>query len=331
MKSDRQAQIEFFEWIRSQNRKDSLANTLSLLLDISRDSAYRRLRGDTLISFNELRQISHHYKISLDSYLRLTTSSVTFNNRSISDRFTFQNYLASLVANFEMLLSSKERSVTYLAKDIPIFYFFNFESLTRFKFYFWKKVILNDPELKSSRYHADLISDQLLKHATDIWRHFQKIPSLEIWSNETINVTISQINYAYESGFLTKIEAMRMAEELRNLIFHIRKQSETGHKYNCGTDPSVSLSSGKLVMYFNEVEIGDNTVLFKMDGQRVIFKAFNMLNTLSTSDDNFCDQIENHIDTMVQKSIPISMTSEKERSMFFNRMEAKVVALQNRM
>ena len=331
MKSDRQEQIAFFNWIKFQNPNESFVAELAKVLDISKDSAYRRFRGDTLITLNELGKISRHYKVSLDSYLLLTTNAVTFNNRSINKDFTFQNYLASLADNLEMVLSTKEHSITYLAKDIPIFYFFSFQSLTKFKFYFWQKVILNDPELKSSNFSDDIIPDQFLKYAENIWRHFQKIPSLEIWSNETINVTISQINYAYESGFITKTEAKNLAEELQCLIAQIRKQTEVGYKYRYGTDPSVNSPSGKLLMYFNEVVISDNTILFKMDGQRMIFKAFNMLNTLSTSDDRFCDQIESHIDTIVQKSVPISMTSEKERAMFFNRMESKTVALKDRL
>jgi hypothetical protein len=57
--------------------KASLAGHLSLvdevadLLNISNDSAYRRIRGEKLLSFEEIQILCTHYKISLDQLFHL--------------------------------------------------------------------------------------------------------------------------------------------------------------------------------------------------------------------------------------------------------------------
>lgn len=80
-------------------------------------------------------------------------------------------------------------------------------------------------------------------------------------------------------------------------------------------------------LYFNEIAIGDNTALFEMNNQQTVFITYNMLNVLSTSDVVFCQNIEKYLNSILQKSTLISITAEKERNRFFNRMEAKIEGL----
>ena len=57
--------------------KDRLPENLSLvdeiadLLEISNDSAYRRIRGDKALEFEELGKLAKHFKISLDDSLQV--------------------------------------------------------------------------------------------------------------------------------------------------------------------------------------------------------------------------------------------------------------------
>ena len=57
-----------FQSIKSKSNPNiSFVHELSELLEISYDSAYRRIRGEKELSLEELKTICFHYKISVDA------------------------------------------------------------------------------------------------------------------------------------------------------------------------------------------------------------------------------------------------------------------------
>ncbi len=56
----------------------SAADEIAKLLDISADSAYRRMRGEKTISLDELQVLCTHYKISVDQLLGLQSGGIVF-------------------------------------------------------------------------------------------------------------------------------------------------------------------------------------------------------------------------------------------------------------
>ena len=64
---DRSYQVLFLEHARSRlPQRIQWAEELAELLNIGIDSAYRRIRGETALTFNEAVVVSHKYDISLD-------------------------------------------------------------------------------------------------------------------------------------------------------------------------------------------------------------------------------------------------------------------------
>src|SRR6185503_15552827 len=67
---DTSVQSLFFEQIRKRlSPHVSFVDELAELLDISRDSAYRRMRGETVLSLDEVKKLSVRFKISVDSII----------------------------------------------------------------------------------------------------------------------------------------------------------------------------------------------------------------------------------------------------------------------
>jgi len=70
-----QLQVMFFQYIKSKLPSHlSLVDALADLLEISNDSAYRRIRGEKVISLEEIAKIASHFKLSVDQLLSLKTS-----------------------------------------------------------------------------------------------------------------------------------------------------------------------------------------------------------------------------------------------------------------
>ncbi|MBL0273351.1 MAG: hypothetical protein IPQ06_09855 [Chitinophagaceae bacterium] len=55
----------------------ALVDTIADILDISNDSAYRRIRGEKPISLEEMQKLAVQYKISLDQFMNLQSDALS--------------------------------------------------------------------------------------------------------------------------------------------------------------------------------------------------------------------------------------------------------------
>jgi hypothetical protein len=294
----------------------SLADELAEALSISRDSAYRRIRGETVLSLDEAKALCMKYKVSLDSLLTPTPDMVSFQVRNVDSRnFTLHQWLTSILGNLEMLASFAEREMVYSAKDVPIFYYFSSPELAEFKVYFWEKVVLKYPELSQVKFKAGVVPRETITLGSRVWERFSTQPCTEIWSLETMHITMRQIEFCQECGYFEEpTTAVRMATLYLDLIRQIRRWTEQGSKPG----------NGSLTLYKNDILIADNTVFFRIGDKRVAFVTYNGMNILTTTQEAFCTQTEEYFKRLIHKAQLISTTGEKERIRFFNSMEVAI-------
>ena len=189
----------------------SLPDEIAEVLNISTDSAYRRIRGETELSFNELKKLCTRYDISLDAVFATSYDSVLFKSRSIDvDTFTFTDYIKSATKDLEMLGNFEKSELIYAAKDIPMYYHSLFREIAAFKLFFWQKSIFNFPKYENLDFTLDVIPDEELNAASLVWKKYVKVPCSEIWSNETINGFLRQIEFFYESGMIKDLELAKL-------------------------------------------------------------------------------------------------------------------------
>ena len=147
---------------------------------------------------------------------------------------------------------------------------------------------------------------------------YRNMSSVEIWSKETIILTMHQILYYLDTGILPKVHALQLVDQYQEMIGHIQQQCELARKFEKGF--ADKKEGGEYKIYVNEIASPDNNIFFKMGDSKVAMITYNTLNTLSTSNQLFCDQIQHFFDDSIRKSILISGTSEKERNKFFNHL-----------
>jgi hypothetical protein len=74
---------------------------------------------------------------------------------------------------------------------------------------------------------------------------------------------------------------------------------------------------GEYKMYFNEVLLGDNSLLVITDGSKSSFLTHTTFNYIMTRDVAFTENMYAHFQNQMKRSTLISAVSEKERSRFF--------------
>jgi hypothetical protein len=317
-------QSVFLERVRSALPPHvALADDLADILSISRDSAYRRLRGDTVLSLDEVSAICKHFKLSLDEILSPSTEIVSFQNRFVTENgFDFEKWLKSIERDLDMLHAVPETRMIISAKDVPLLYYFKTPELCAFKMFFWMKSILRYRTFQTENFRPELVSKELLTLGKRIHDKFVAVPRTELWSDDTIHASLRQIEFYYECGFFNSpLQAHRLCDEMILMIQEIRDQAAAGAMAN---------GNANFQLYKNEILIADNTFLFKMGDKYAVFINHNTLNVLSTTQTSFCAQTENYLQNLLNKATKISGTGEKERVKFFNRIEDKINSLKKR-
>ncbi|MBK5284975.1 MAG: hypothetical protein JJE25_06200 [Bacteroidia bacterium] len=302
----------------------SLVDEVAEILSISNDSAYRRIRGEKPLAFEELKNLALHYRLSLDAILNLQSDSTVFHGNYVTNQnFDFATYLKDMLRQLQHVQSFEKKDFYYEAKDIPPFHYFQFPDLAAFKYFFWMKTILQYPEYSKSVYEPDKLSGEILDTGKKIIESYCAIPSVELWSVEVVNITIRQIEFYKESGVFKKPEQIVVLyDQFLALIEHIEKQAEAGMKFLVDKTSESSIAPFKLC--YNEVMLGHNTILAITGDTKIVFLNHGILNYLITTDERFCNYTHESLQNLMRKSILISAAGEKERNKFFNILKNKI-------
>ena len=325
MESTNSVQHIFFQHV-----KDNLPAHLSLvdevaeLLNISNDSAYRRIRGEKAISFEEIRTLCSHFRISLDQLFHLEKDTLLFEGKFINHaNFDFDGYLHGLLQMLTYAASFNKPEILFMSKDVPIFHHFNFPELAAFKSFFWMKTILQYPSHARKSFVADEFSTTTRQVCTKLIEAYNKIPSQEIWHAESIHATLRQIEYYKDTKMFASDEDLSTVYAcLQKTLDHIEAQAEQGSKFSMQAGKPPMGASFKL--YINEFVLGDNTYLVHLGDSRMVVLNHAVLNTIRTKDAHFTQCTHDHFQNMIRRSMQISEVAEKERSKFFNALREKI-------
>ncbi len=302
----------------------SLVDEIATLLEISTDSAYRRLRNEKQLTLEEVAKLCRHFNLTLDHLINPGPDTFAFTGSFIEiHSFQFDQWLQSVVQHVKYISGFKEKKMFTVCKDIPIFHHFHFREIAAFKHYVWMKGIYNSPELARKKFSLKDYPPGLFELGQKALQLYNQIDSVEIWSLETINSTMRQIDYYHESDlFENETEVLHIYEALEKLMTHLDNQANMGYKMMVGD--TQRNGNGSFQMYLNEIVIGDNSILASLDGSKVSFIIHTVANVMLTRDVRFCENMFESIQNLMRRSTQISSVSERERSRFFKFLRKRI-------
>jgi len=310
----------------------SVADELASLLYISTDSAYRRMRGETPLTTDELAKVCTRFNLSIDQLLKLNTGNQTLFevNRIQYPESSFELYLQTILKQMQDINSFAVKEIIYVSKDMPLFHFFHTSELLAFKHFFWMRTILQHPDYAHMSFNHSLTNNVITNTAKEILTLYNKIPSIEVWNIESINSTILQIEfYRNTNVFRSAADVKMLYDALDTAINHIENQAEHGSKFFIN-EPT-TYKANNYQFFYNSVILADNTIFVTTDQHRKAFINYGVLNYLTTSDENFCLSVHNDLQNLMRKSTLISNGGARQRSMFFNSLREKIDQNRNKL
>jgi len=323
-------QIALFQAIKHKLPDElSFVHEIAELLGISYDSAYRRIRGDKPLTLEELVSLNQRFGISLDIFLNLDSRNTVFNCHAVDpENYKIKQWLDTILADMTKISQATEKEIIYAAKDPPLFHYFQFPEIGAFKMFFYQKTLLQFPEFSDQKLRLDDADEEILAIGKKILISSIRIPTTEIWNEDTFNITLRQIEYYWVAGFFTsKDDVLNLCDKLEKWLRHIQKQAELGFKFLYGLDPEGV--EGSFKMYENEIVLNDNSILVKTPEFSTVYLTFNVLSLLTTTNTVFTNYIDNYFKGLIKQSNLISVSGTKERIRFFNKLLQTVERFKN--
>jgi hypothetical protein len=164
-------------------------------LGVSRDSAYRRLRGETSVSLQEAQVICNHFGVSLQGLFGETGNSVAFDRHG-GFATKMEDRLERVNEFLKKLESAKEKELIYFSMELPFFHILQVPDLLAFKLHYWDSMA--HPDAPLPRIRLDVVPPSPLYH--EVVNRYIRIPSTEIIYEGALSTTMMQILYFLESG-----------------------------------------------------------------------------------------------------------------------------------
>jgi len=308
-------QDSFFAQLKAKQRKKRrngkkipLSEVVSELLDVSRNTAYRKIRGEINVSVNEMEILTNHFNADLNKAAYKTNTHDLFVKRvpNISNIKSLEQYLEQLNIQLTNLSQRGTGDIYIAARDLPFFHAFQQEELSSFKLSVWLRSFTMTNENQGA---LPNIPRTLTEAAKDVSNVYFSLPVTEIWNYETISNTIQQVQYFRSAGFINMQRAQRILEDLQWVLRSFKRRASR-------REASPDLVKGDL--YHCDYSMFNNVALSNSGGKKIAYIGVSDLRFMETDDPAVTNDVLQSFKRHLQMGKLISGSAEKDREAFFN-------------
>ena len=292
------------------------------LLNISRESVYRRIRGNISFSLEELAKLSIDLDFSLDEVLKKEMNSrifFDFNLRSDNDPSDIfikihKNYFKVL---FEASNAAEFESIMILNHISPEFVIF-FNHLFKFSYYRWMH---QNQETSLKYFYSDVTMPNSLlslqKEAGEIFKKLRKNTYI-IDSNVFLNM-VREIQYCYNRRLINESEFFLIKNDLLGLVNMIESIVQTGF-YG---------SNAKYNFYLSSLNVESNSRYIRYNDQITTIFFINSIKQVIITNTNMSTVHKKWLDSMLKYSTLFSQSNEILQVKYFNTQRSYIDDLLN--
>lgn len=321
-------QEQFIKFLKAKSQDNtSFAEEIASVLDIGYDAAYRRINNKTSLTLEEGVTLARHYKISLNKLFEVGSQNsilVGLSPRPV-DEVALESWFKNSTINITPLTKLKSAAVIYSSKDIPLFYTLKDNYLTRYKMYVWLKDVNIDMSKNKISFDdfINTLPDSLLQSAITLGETYSSINIIELWNDTTINGSLRQLLYYFDSGLVSKKLALLICDDLENVVKFAEKQT---------IQQSIIGSKNKATykLYKSDLHTLNNTIMVKTDQKTIFFQPYMVLTYFMVEHQQTCKEMYQFFETQMSHSKLLVNAGERDRSLFFSQMLHKVNKVRER-
>lgn len=291
-----------------QNTK--LADVFIKTLGISKEAAYRRLRNEVPLTFDETAILAKDFGISLDNLVGVEVQySRPFQLRlpefidvQEEDSYMFDDFLCFL----KKISDSPDTEVGMLTNMLPQDLFSGFGYLIKFNVFKWQYYYHNEQVIP---FHELYIPRKVLSSFKKQFEHSKNIKkTIYIFDNSIYKKIVDEINYFHNIQLINKEDTLHIREELLRCLDYIEELTESGKFKETEND---------VLVYITNLEVTTPyTYLRSGDVKYSLIKTF-ILTSATSLDNKTFDKMKDWIRASMRTSTLITQTNENFRLQYF--------------
>ncbi|TWO33279.1 hypothetical protein E1J38_005120 [Seonamhaeicola sediminis] len=321
-------QEQFIKYLKEKAQDNtSFVDEIAGILDIGYDAAYRRINLKTNLSLEESVVLARHYKISLNKLFEIGNQNTIIAELppEPKNEIALEHWLKVSLQNVQTISKVKSAEIFYSAKDIPVFHTLSDSFLTRYKMYVWLKDLNID--MAKSQISFDewmkTIPDSLLQSAFALGNIYKNINITELWNDNTVTGTLQQILYYFEAGLVSKDVALKICEDVHNVISETEKQT---------IEQSIGPANNQRFfhLYKCDLHMLTNTIMVRTPHKKVFYSPFTVLSYFKIEHKDTCEMMNDFLNKQMSNSKLLATAGERDRTLFFKTVHQKISIAQER-
>ena len=291
-------------------------------LEISRESVYRRIRGDISFSLEEIAKLSVELGFSIDELVMKDVHSRVFFDLHIncdqnpSDVYInmFEQYFKSL---FEVS-SAKGIDSMMIVNHIPPGFLIFYNHLFKFSYYKWMH---QNQESSLNYYYADItLPEKLLllkQKALDNIKKFRN--NTFIYDTNIFRNLIADVQYYYKRKLINENELLLIKDDLLSMMDLSESITQTGYYGH----------ESKYSFYLSSLNIDSSSRIIKFDDHLQSQFFINSIKTLTISNPSLCSMHKKWLESMRKYSTLITQSNEILQVKYFHKQRAYIEGIKD--
>jgi len=289
-------------------------------LDISRESVYRRIRGDISFTIEELAKLSVDLGFSIDELIiKDMHSRVFFDLHATSNQSPSQIFEIMIHRYFQCAFDvpyGKNVETIKILNYIPLEFIVFFDHLFKFYYYRW----MHQYQESSLKYcYSDVaVPEKLIYMQQKAIETGRKVQTNTIILDPSVFLNpIREIQYYYKRKLIDENELSLIKDNLLGLVDMMENIAQTG---------SFS-SEAKYNLYLSSLNIESSSLYINCDDQAKSQFFINSMEPIVVTNSNLCVIHKKWLDSMRKYATLITQSNEILQVRYFNKQRSYIASI----
>jgi len=289
-------------------------------LNISRESVYRRIRGDISFTFEEIAKLSIDLEFSIDELIikdtpfRIIFDMHVTNTQSLSSIFiTRFNHCFQCAYNLPYM---KDTESIMVLNHIPTCFIIYFNHLFKFSYYRWMH---QNQESSLKYFYSDVaLPEELIASQKRAIESSKKIQTNTFIFDPNIFLNlIREIQYYYKRKLITENDFFLLRNDLLALVDMLESIAQTGSHF----------SESKYNFYLSSLNIESSSQYIRYEKQVNSLFFVNVIEPVNITNPNLCAIHKKWLDSMRKYATLITQSNEILQVRYFNKQRGYIEEL----
>ena len=290
----------------------NLTNYLSDILNIGRESVYRRLRGEINFTFEEVAILSKELNFSLDNLIGINKDSNALFNIHMLQKIDYFDIYVNKIMEYGKLFRESSAQMPTRARmsvnTIPYFFHISYEALSKLRIYKW---LYQNQKIKPGDKYSDFLLPKKIYDTHDaFFKDIQTVPNITIIMDNNVFWSVTKdIEYFLKRNLLSDDDLIILKKELHRMVDVIEKMATEG----------VCRNGVKVEMYISAVDLEASYLHYEYGDNQFAQVRIYSISAIDSFDPGICTIQKQWMESQKRYSVLISESGEMQRFEYMNK------------